>query len=610
MFISRIVAAGFVLIVGALVTVFTLLSNPNEGATRLPVELDLEPVELAAEPFDRLASVYSEGEDVALAATRDLVSAELLILLETTEELTLGLSIETIKNLVTQEVEAAIGRDEIRAFEEELTRGIPTVEATELEAARLAANPAPKATSILTLSPEERRIIAFGNLIASRAVQILLNLQAVNGPFAQALEQSGQLEMITGISARPTRIPRVAVRTIEAKAFIPVRQTPASTAVQRRTDVRARTGSPVAEILVDRGDDVEVGQILMVLDTDDRPARRAQALASIAQGEAGILQAEANRVSAEAGVISAQAQVSQAETTLKDARDNFTDTQNLVEAGARGTNALRDAQVRVDQAVQSLSVAEAGLAQAEASLAQVEASAAQAEASLQSAQASLEQIDLDIERLTITAPFAGRIEDRFVELGSAVNPGEPVVRLAQMDTIKITAQVSDSVRNDLSLGQDIEVTIGESKEHLKGPITFIGATSGDNTRTFEIQMEIENARDADGKFVYVDNQFATAFFPAPERTVFRIPQSALTSATILDDGEGETGLRVIETQDGKDMVAFLPINQSDFGEGGYLLIEPARLNDAEILRLIVALGGFVDIGDRVFAREELNFESE
>ena len=183
--------------------------------------------------------------------------------------------------------------------------------------------------------------------------------------------------------------------------------------------MRARTGSTVTELLVERGDDVTMGQVLMRLDPDDRPARRAQALASIAQGEAGILQSNAN-------LSAAEAQLTQAQTALEDAEDNLADTQTLVDGGARGANALRDAEVRVEQAEQSLLVAESGLAQAQAAL-------AQAEASLLSAQASLEQIDLDIERLTITAPFSGRVEERFVELGSSVNPGEPVVRLAELN---------------------------------------------------------------------------------------------------------------------------------------------------------------------------------
>ena len=440
-------------------------------------------------------------------------------------------------------------------------RGVPTQEATELEAARLAANAQTPSTNVLTLNNQERRVIEFGDAIADRAVLALMRFQAENGPLATALIEAGKIEQVVGISARVTRMARVAVRTINLETYVPVRPTPASTEVERRADVRARTGSTVQEWLVERGDDVVAGQTLLRLDPDDRPARRAQALATIAQGEAGIFQSEAN-------LAAANAQLSQAETNLKDAQDNLADTQTLVDGGARGANALRDAQVRVEQAQQNLSVAQSGLSQAEAGM-------AQAEATLLSAQANLEQIDLDIDRLTITAPFAGRIEDRLVELGSSINPGEAVARLAEMDTIKVTAQVTDDLRQILQMGQEIDVTIGADETRHQGTLTFIGATSGDQTRTFEVQITLPNPIDPSGQYTFADNQFARAFFEEPEQQVYRIPLSTLTSASIKDDGTGSTGLRVV---DETSRVAFLPLEQSDYAEAGDLLIAAERFD--------------------------------
>ena len=108
-----------------------------------------------------------------------------------------------------------------------------------------------------------------------------------------------------------------------------------------------------------------------------------------------------------------------------------------------------------------------------------------------------------------------------------------------------------------------------------------------------------------GNFTFADNQFATAYFVEPEQQVYRIPLSTLTSASIDDQGEGSTGLRVV---DGQDRVAFLPLDQSDYAEEGDLLIAANRFGSVPALRLIVARGGFVEIGDKVLAREELSPE--
>ena len=63
MLVSRLVALGFVLVTGSLVAIFTVISDPTAGATRLPAELDLKPVEIAAEPFDALAPLYLKAGD-------------------------------------------------------------------------------------------------------------------------------------------------------------------------------------------------------------------------------------------------------------------------------------------------------------------------------------------------------------------------------------------------------------------------------------------------------------------------------------------------------------------------------------------------------------------
>lgn len=573
MFVSRIVAALFALAVLVFVSVATFLKDPADSATRLPAELDIVNIDLATEPFDALAPAYDAFDLAAAgAATRTLMTDQLTHLF--INDLDLALSDEETAQIVAQTVASEISDQDIEAFQAILTFATPegtlgqdgkaaeemtedTTEAvTEAAAEDAAADPAP--TNALVLTAAEQRVVNFGDVIGARAADLMLAMQLPEGALAIALADQDLPALTSAIRPRLTRVQRVAYLAVPVETYIPLVEVTGSTAANRRTNIRARTGSTVDQIFADRGDYVQAGQVLLTLNEDGREAQRLQASATIAQAEA---------------------QFAQAETSLSDAEEAQADLIALGEFASAAQ--LRNAGSAVDQAFQNLNVARANLAQAEANLV---------------------QIDLDIDRLTITAPFSGRIETRTVEAGGAVNPGDSLFALADFETMIVTARVSDSLRQTLSLGDMAEVIVGDSDpaQSFTGPITLIDTTSDAATRTFEVEVELANPIH-NGQPTIVDNQFATIIFAQDAEQIVRIPQSALTSASIAANAEGTTG---ILTVDADDRVAFTEITFADYAQGGELLINADRVGGNDI-RLIVGRGGFVKIGDLVNAREKL-----
>jgi len=66
---------------------------------------------------------------------------------------------------------------------------------------------------------------------------------------------------------------------------------------------------------------------------------------------------------------------------------------------------------------------------------------AQAEASLRAALASLEKAKLDLTRCEITAPFAGRIRAKRVDVGQFINRGTPLARAYAVDYVEIALPI-------------------------------------------------------------------------------------------------------------------------------------------------------------------------
>ena len=74
-----------------------------------------------------------------------------------------------------------------------------------------------------------------------------------------------------------------------------------------------------------------------------------------------------------------------------------------------------------------------------------------------------------LARTVIRAPFSGMIEERHVEIGSMVNPGQSVVRLVDLNPVKVVAG-----------------------EIFSAPIHYVGSTVEASTRTFMIEVIVAN----------------------------------------------------------------------------------------------------------------------
>jgi membrane fusion protein (multidrug efflux system) len=79
-------------------------------------------------------------------------------------------------------------------------------------------------------------------------------------------------------------------------------------------------------------------------------------------------------------------------------------------------------------------------------------------AAVQSGQASFDLADARLKKATIRAPFSGVLGFRLVSVGEYVNPGDGIVELADVDTIKVDFRVAEVFLPNIKVGQTIAVT--------------------------------------------------------------------------------------------------------------------------------------------------------
>jgi membrane fusion protein, multidrug efflux system len=116
-----------------------------------------------------------------------------------------------------------------------------------------------------------------------------------------------------------------------------------------------------------------------------------------------------------------------------------------------------------------------------------------AQAQLAQARAVLAQATQQLGYSSVTTPFAGVVEDRLVERGEQVMPGTPVVRVVSTGLVKVTAGVPERYAGDINVGTDVQIAFQAAGiAERAGRVTFVGSAIDPQSRTFPVEIAIEN----------------------------------------------------------------------------------------------------------------------
>jgi len=114
-----------------------------------------------------------------------------------------------------------------------------------------------------------------------------------------------------------------------------------------------------------------------------------------------------------------------------------------------------------------------------------------ARADLASAQAQATAAAEAAKALTITAPFAGRIETLDIDEGEFVSAGTEIGRLVDITPLTVAIQVPQQSLTRLKIDQlaTVRFITGEDRA---GIVTFVGTSAASETRTFLAEIEVAN----------------------------------------------------------------------------------------------------------------------
>ena len=293
--------------------------------------------------------------------------------------------------------------------------------------------------------------------------------------------------------------------------------------------ISARISGQVVKVYVDDNQTVQAGQLLAEIDPTDYQVALDQAQANLASAQAEYTQATVNvpitqvtvgtTVSTTASdvkgstdmVAQAEKQVEAANARVEEAKANAQKAQDDVDRYKPLVEKDVISKQQYDAAVAAAAASKAAVAEAEASvladqnavagarqrLAQSQAQsdqsvkngpdqvrvqqsrAAAAEAAIQQAQAKVDQAKLNLGYTRITAPVAGIVNKKSVEVGANLAAGQDLMTIIPLTDLWVTANFKETQLTHMHAGQTVSIKVDAyGGRKFSGKVTQVGGATG------------------------------------------------------------------------------------------------------------------------------------
>ena len=139
------------------------------------------------------------------------------------------------------------------------------------------------------------------------------------------------------------------------------------------------------------------------------------------------------------------------------------------------------------------------------------------------ARAALETAREHVKESRIRSSISGVVVDRNAEVGQYVTPGVQVLRILDQATVKTDVELSEKDYGKVAVGTAALITVDAfDGQEFSGKVTGVNPMVDPRVRTFIVRIEVPNPS---GKLV--DGMFARARILMGRRTVTAIPRDAL-----------------------------------------------------------------------------------
>lgn len=278
-------------------------------------------------------------------------------------------------------------------------------------------------------------------------------------------------------------------------------------------DVVSKANGEVTEVLKKRGEYVEKGEILFVIDNKDALSAKRKSELSVRSAQESLQQAKDNKVNNRKDLLD---NVTRSQTALKNAAQEYNKIRNEYDAGIA-------VQHQVDQSKQALDSAQMNLDAAQSKLSAFDNSdsISSIQTQAESASLALEDATRSLENYQVKAPGNGILTDFNVAVGQTVAAAAGKVgQVQQIDPIKIKTELTET--NFLLVkGKQELIYYNPDSPDKKGTakISYLAPIMSAATKTYTLELEVPNS----DHLLQPGNRFMVQLTTETEEQVIAIP---------------------------------------------------------------------------------------
>ncbi|ARI76099.1 efflux RND transporter periplasmic adaptor subunit [Halobacillus mangrovi] len=319
------------------------------------------------------------------------------------------------------------------------------------------------------------------------------------------------------------RVTPVEIEKAVKDDFIIDREIVGRASTANSSPVTARTPGELVTLNVEKGDRVEEGETIGVVDPGNGENQVELQQLAVRQAEKQLENAQITKEQAALGVENAEKQVNLAKEAAKSeesqtsqaveaaheqyqqAQQLADQTKKLVDEGAIPEALYQQAQSRADQAKAQYQQLKGQQPQSTSAVAQAEAQLDQAQQQLEQAQVGVDQAELQVEQANVqlnqakdqtaneavTAPTSGEISTLNASEGDFVTNQQPFATVVGLNPMTVTASVTADQLSLFEKGEELEVAIDSINQTVPSTIQYVSSVP-DDTGLYPVEAQVDN----------------------------------------------------------------------------------------------------------------------
>ena len=251
-------------------------------------------------------------------------------------------------------------------------------------------------------------------------------------------------------------------------------------------DMGFKVSGRIVSRSVDEGDWVEKGKVLATLDDEDLRQRLEVAQATLKSAQARLEKLLAGSRPEE--IRGAEAAFQQAQFDFENKKVNYERIKSLFERGVipkdtldNTESAFKISKAAVERAKENYQLVKIGPRKEDIE---------DARAQVEQAKANLKLIETQLSYTILYSPLSGVVLVKSGEIGEVVNPGTPILTLADIENVWLKAYIPEADLSRVKWGQEVSVTTDLKPQKVyNGKISFISSQAEFTPKQIQTEKE-------------------------------------------------------------------------------------------------------------------------